>query len=271
MKDNLKLLQAFLIRDFYTEISYRTAFLAGIGSIFFNILVFFFLSEFINAATNPLLEETNGDYFSFVLIGVAFGSYFGVGMTSFAHALRLAQTTGTLEAMMMTPASVPAIIIGSASWSYIFTTFRVLVYLLLGTLLLGVSFSGANYAAAVLGLLLAIISFASIGIISAGFIMIIKRGDAVTGLISGMANLVGGVFYPVAILPTGLQFIAKLLPITYALRLMRQALLGGATWSQLAPDFLALIIFCVILLPLSLLIFHFAVQRARLEGTLAHY
>lgn len=101
--------------------------------------------------------------------------------------------------------------------------------------------------------------------------MVIKRGDAVTGLISGLANLVGGVFYPVAILPSGLQFIAKLLPITYALRLMRQALLGGATWSELAPDFLALIIFCIVLFPISLLVFRYAVQRARLEGTLAHY
>ncbi len=271
MKNSLRLLRAFLIRDYYTEISYRTSFLVGIGSIFFNVLVFFFLSKFINTATEPMLAETNGDYFSFVLIGVAFGSYFGVGMNSFARALRLAQTTGTLEAMMMTPTSVPAIIVGSASWSYVFTTFRVMVYLLLGTLLLGVSFAGANYLAAFVGLILAIISFASIGIISAGIIMVIKRGDAVTGLISGFANLVGGVFYPVAILPTGLQFIAKLLPITYALRLMRQALLGGATWSQLAPDFLALIIFCVVLFPISLLVFRYAVQRARVEGTLAHY
>lgn len=271
MKNSLRLLRAFLIRDYYTEISYRTSFLVGIGSIFFNVLVFFFLSKFINTATEPMLAETNGDYFSFVLIGVAFGSYFGVGMNSFARALRLAQTTGTLEAMMMTPTSVPAIIVGSASWSYVFTTFRVMVYLLLGTLLLGVSFAGANYLAAFVGLILAIISFASIGIISAGIIMVIKRGDAVTGLISGFANLVGGVFYPVAILPTGLQFIAKLLPITYALRLMRQALLGGATWSQLAPDFLALIIFCVVLFPISLLVFRYAVQRTRVEGTLAHY
>jgi uncharacterized membrane protein len=50
--------------------------------------------------------------------------------------------------------------------------------LLLGTLLCGVSFSGANYVAALIGLILAIISFASIGIISAAIIMVIKRGDA---------------------------------------------------------------------------------------------
>lgn len=271
MIDSLKLLRAFLIRDFFTEISYRTSFLVNIGTIFFNVLVFYFLAQFVNGTGNPALNETNGDYFSFVLIGVAFANYFGVGMHGFANALRLAQTTGTLEAMMMTPTSVPAIISGSASWSYVFTTIRVLVYLLLGTLFFGVDFENANYLAALTGLFLAIISFASIGIISAGIIMVIKRGDALTGLISGFANLVGGVFYPITILPDWLQFIAKLLPITYALRVMRSSLLYGASWEILAPDMIALLIFCVILAPLSLIIFRFAVIKARIEGTLTHY
>jgi ABC-2 type transport system permease protein len=75
----------------------------------------------------------------------------------------------------------------------------------------------------------------------------------------------------VAILPAWLQIFAYLLPITYALRAMRGALLAGATWSVLAPDLLALCLFCLVLLPLSLWVFRFAVDRARAEGTLAHY
>lgn len=267
----MSLLRAFLIRDYYIETSYRMSFLVSIGGIFFNVLVFYFLSEFIGTATNPVFDDINGNYFSFVLIGIAFAGYFGVGLTGFSRALRLAQTTGTLEAMMMTPTSLPAIVIGSAAWSYVFTTFRVIVYLLLGILFFGVDFSGANYAAALTGLILAIISFASIGIISAGIIMIIKRGDAITALIASLANLVGGVYYPVAILPQGLQLVARFLPITYALRVMRQALLAGASWNELAPDLMALLIFCILLFPISLLVFRHAVQRARLEGTLAHY
>jgi ABC-2 type transport system permease protein len=267
----MRLLIAFLIRDFYIETSYRLSFLASIGSIFFNVLVFYFLSEFIDAAAGSVFDEIDSDYFSFVLIGVAFAGYFGTGMTSFSRGLRSAQTTGTLEAMMMTPASIPAIITGSAAWSYVFTTFRVLIYLLLGISFFGVNFSGANYGASVVGLLLAIISFASIGIISASTIMIVKRGDAIVGLVAHLATLVGGVYYPVAILPHSLQLVAKLLPITYALRVMRQALLAGASWSVLAPDLVALLLFCLLLFPTSLLVFGFAVQRARLEGTLAHY
>ncbi len=267
----MSLLRAFLIRDYYIETSYRMSFLVGMGGIFFNVLVFYFLSEFVGTVSNPNLDEINDNYFAFVLIGVAFAGYFGVGLSSFSHALRLAQTTGTLEAMLMTPTSLPSIIMGSAAWSYVLTTFRVFVYLFLGIVFFGVSFTGANYGAALIGLILAIISFASIGIVSASFIMVIKRGDAITQLIASLANLVGGVFYPITVLPPGLQIVAKLMPLTYALRVMRQALLNGASWVELAPDLFALLLFCILLAPTSLMAFRYAVQRARLEGTLAHY
>jgi ABC-2 type transport system permease protein len=81
----------------------------------------------------------------------------------------------------------------------------------------------------------------------------------------------GGVFYPVAILPAWLQLFSYLLPLTYALRGMRLAMLNGAGWAELTPDLVALLTFCVVLAPLSLLLFRWAVERARAEGTLAHY
>ena len=138
-------------------------------------------------------------------------------------------------------------------------------------LISGLRFSNANYAAALAGLALSVISFASIGIIAAAVIMVVKRGNPVTVIFASVANLVSGVYYPVEVLPDWLQVISRLMPLTYALRLMRKALLAGASWSELANDFMALLAFCLILFPLSLVVFRTAVQRARLEGTLAHY
>ncbi len=267
----LHLLRAFLIRDFYTETSYRFAFLVGIGGILFRAFIFYFLAQLIGDSAAPLLADYNGDYFAFVLIGIALGGYFGVGLSGFARALRNAQTTGTLEALLMTPVPVPLVIVGSAAWSYVYTTFRVLIYLLAGVLLLGLDLSGANVPAALLILLLSIVAFASIGILAASVIMVIKRGDPVTALFGSLANLVGGVYYPIEVMPGWLQAIAKLLPITYALRGMRLALLTGALWAELAPDLLALLAFCLLLFPLSLFVFRAAVERARADGSLAQY
>jgi ABC-2 type transport system permease protein len=266
----LQRLLAFLIRDFYTETSYRLAFITGIGGVLLRAFIFYFLAQFIGESAAPLLPEYGGDYFAFVLIGIALGGYFGVGLTGFAGALRQAQTTGTLEALMLTPTPVSLVIIGSAAWSYVYTTFRVFVYLLLG-LLLGVDMSGANLPAALLVLLLSIIAFASIGILAASVIMVVKRGDPITALFGNAANLIGGVFYPLTIMPDWLQTLAHLLPITYSLRAMRLALLSGSSWQALYFDLLALFCFCLLLVPLSLFVFRYAVEKARADGSLAHY
>jgi len=136
---------------------------------------------------------------------------------------------------------------------------------------LGVRFEGANWLAAGVSLVLAIFTFASIGIISAGFIMVLKRGDPITWLVSSLAGLLGGVYYPVSTLPTWLRPVAQLIPITYALEAMRGALLNRASWADLMPNLLVLAGFCVVLFPLSLLVFRYAVHRARVDGSLAQY
>ena len=52
---------------------------------------------------------------------------------------------------------------------------------------------------------------------------------------------------------------------------MRLALLQGAGLTELWNDILALVIFSVLLLPLSLLVFGYAVRLARIDGSLTHY
>ncbi|MEM8859284.1 MAG: ABC transporter permease [Chloroflexota bacterium] len=266
----MNLLGAFITRDFLTQISYRSAFVLSFVGIFFRAFTFFFIAQLVGPSAQPLLGEFGGDYFAFVLLGIAFNSYFGLGLNGFARSLRQAQTTGTLEAMLVTPTPVSFIIIGSAAWNYLFTTFRVLVYIGLG-LALGMDLSNANWLPAIFCLLISIISFAAIGIIAAGIIMIIKRGDPVTSLIGSVSALFGGIYYPIELLPDWLKPISAALPITYSLRTMRKTLLTGAGFTDVWPDLLILLIFCFTLFPIALWLFRLAVNKARSDGTLAQY
>lgn len=261
---------AFLRRDWQMQVSYRFSFFLQFFSVFFNVFVFYFLSLLIGDSASPYLEDYGGDYFAFVLIGLAFSGYFGVGLRSFANNLRDAQTTGTLEAMLLTPTRLSTIILSSGLYDYGYTTVQVVAYLALGAFLFGVELNG-NVPLAIVVLLLTIVAMTSLGIIAASFIMVLKRGDPVTWVFNSTALLLGGVYYPVQILPEWLRWLSALLPITYSLEAMRQALLNNATLSDLWPQIVALIVFCVILVPLSLLTFRQAVNRARVDGSLAHY
>ncbi len=271
VRHGLRVAWAFLKRDLISETTYRLSFLLQFFGVFFSVTVFFFVGRLLDEATIPSLAPYGGDYFSFVLIGIAFAGYFGVGLSGFSRSLRNAQTTGTLEAMLTTPTGLSTIILSSSLWNYSLTTVRVLIYLFIGAALLGVDLAGGNYLAGLLTLGLTIVSFSSFGIIAASFIMVLKRGDPVTWVAGALSSLLGGVYYPIEVLPGWLQPLSRLIPVTYALRAMRLALLQDAPLIELIPDLMILAAFGVVLLPLSLLSFRYAVRRARLDGSLTHY
>lgn len=261
---------AFLRRDIQLQLSYRFAFLLQLFGVFFSMLVFYFLSKLVGPSAAPYLADYGGSYFAFVLIGLAFSGYFGVGLQGFAGTLREAQTTGTLEAMLLTPTRLSTIVLSSSLYDYGFVTFQVLVYLVLGAAVFGVEIDG-NLPAALVILVLTIVAMTAVGIIAASFIMVLKRGDPVTWLFNSLGLLLGGVYYPVSLMPPWLQTLSRLLPITYALEAMRRALLTNASFQELMPDILALVIFSVVLVPVSLYVFRRAVHRAKVEGSLAHF
>ena len=262
---------AFLKRDFLNEISYKFSFFLQFFGIFLSILVFYFLSQLFAGSEIPYLKPYGGNYFAFVLIGIAFSNYLQVSVRSLSKNIRDAQMMGTLEALLVTQTEIPTIILGSSLYSYLLTSFQVFVYLILGVVLFGVNFSAANYGGAFLLLILTITSFSSIGIISASFIMIFKKGDPVTWMVTSLSWLLGGVFYPIQVLPDWLEKFAYLLPITYALNGMRLALLQGQSLKELMPNIFALFVFTVCLLPVSIFIFNKAVKKAKVEGSLAQY
>ena len=262
---------AFLRKDLIAAASYRLAFLGQIAGIVFSALTLYFLSRLFEGATIPALARYGGDYFAFVLVGVAFAGYLHFALTSFSGAVRNAQVMGTLEALLITQTGIPTIILFSSLYAFFMTTLRILLYLVVGTLLLGMSLGKANAPMALVTLVLTVVTFSSLGILSASFIMVLKKGSPVNWIFNSLSWLLGGVFYPVDVLPPWAQRLAALLPITYALEAMRMAVLKGHTASQLAPTLLPLAVFAVLLLPVSLLAFSWAVRYAKTQGSLTQY
>ena len=261
----------FIKRDFTLATSYKFSFFLQIFGIFFSVLTFYFIARMFGDAAVPYLEPYGGDYFSFVLIGIAFSNYLWAGLGSFSGSIRNEQMMGTLEAMLVTPTRISLIITASALWNFIFTSFKVLIYLLMGVFLFGVDMGNANLFATLIILVLTILCFSSLGIISASFIMVLKQGDPVNWVFNTMSGLLGGVFYPITVLPSWLQNFSHVLPITYSLRAMRHALLQGYPLSDLLPDILALVLFSAVMLPFSIITFRYAVSRAKIDGSLTQY
>ncbi len=258
---------AFLKRDFFMEASYRFNFLLSLIGVVFSVAIFYFLGKIVDPA---YVQGSADNYFSFALVGMAMAMYLRTGLGSFAESMREEQMMGTLEAMMSTPTSLTTIVLSSSLWRFLFTSVSVLAFLVVGAFF-GVSFAGANVLAALLLLVLTVACYAALGIVSASFIIVFKRGDPINWVVSSLSILLGGVFYPISVLPGWMRFLSRLLPITWSLEGVRGALLMGESFSTLWDGFLALAVIAAVLIPLSLASFRLAVHYARRTGTLVKY
>jgi len=267
----MRLPWAFIKRDALLATSYRTAFVMQLAAIFMVVPLYFFVGKLFGAAAGEgVLAEYGGNYFAFLLIGMAFVDYLAVSLRTFNQSLRDSQLMGTLEIVLLSPTSLTRLLLYSSLWVYMFTTLRFVLYLL-GGWAFGLSLENVNLLGGVLTLVLGVLSFAALGIMSASVVMVIKHGNAMNSFLTFASLFLGGVLYPVSVMPEWLQHVAQLLPITHALHGMRQALLLGASTADLAPTFGILLLFAGVLFPLALLSFYAAVRWTKASGSLAQY
>jgi ABC-2 type transport system permease protein len=241
---------AFFRRDVAIARSYRIVFALEILEAFFGVATFYYLSRFVSNHELTHALPAGGDYFAFALVGFAFFDYLTVSLSAFD--------------------SLTIILIASAAYPFVLLAMRTVIYLAWGVLLFRFPIHEANWLGAATILIVSILAFAGLGIISASYLLLFKRGNPARWLIVGASSLLGGMMYPVSVLPVPLQWMARLLPVTYSLEGMRQALLAGASFAQLWPAVRALLLFATILLPLSSLVFAWALRRTKITGTLTH-
>lgn len=260
---------AFLRRDWLYETTYRGMLIFQMLGILGSLIIFYSISKIISGNA-PELAEYGGDYFAFALIGLSVSDYFSVGLRSFANRLRLAQTTGTLEAMLVTQTPPQATLLYSSLWDFLLATVRLVLALVAGTLVLGVTFE-VNVVATLLLSLLSLLVFAALGLVTAGIILVIKRGDALVGLIGVAATIFAGTVFPVELLPAWIRPLAYVFPLFYALDGLRKATLTGAGVAELAQNVVVLGISALVLIPAAYLTIAWAVERTRRDGSLGHH
>jgi len=262
---------AIMKKELITMLSYRFNFIFRIITIWLSLLIYFFLSKLINSSSVESLQDYGGNYFTFVIIGIAFTNYLNVGLDSFSSSIRDAQLTGTLEAVLVTRTSFTTLLFFQALWNYLFTSFYVFLYLIVGFKFFNSPAINPNITSATVVMILTIIAYSSIGILSGSIVLTFKKGAPFNWLTHNISRFLGGVYFPISILPVWCQYISKLLPITYSLEGLRLSLLRGYTLFALKDQIIGLIVFNLLLFPFSIWIFNLSFKKAQREGTLFHY
>lgn len=260
----------FFRRDFSVAKTYRIAFLFQGVEALFGAAMFFYAARFVDSPQLQQALPQSGGYFAFSLAGFVFLDYFYIALDTFDRSLEEARDSGTLEHLLITQTSLPVMLAGSALYPFLATTGRIALYIAWAAILFKFPLHNANWLSVVAVLVITLLAFSGLGILSASYVLLFKRGNPAKWLLVGVSSIVSGVLFPVTILPNWLQFIAKLNPITYALESMRAALLGGKSIIEIWQPLLTLLVFAAILLPLSMTAFAWSLRRTKATGTLMH-
>jgi ABC-2 type transport system permease protein len=267
----LRKLALLFRRDFAVARSYRAAFAIEIFHALLGSASFYFLSRFVESPTLEKSLPPGTNYFSFALVGIAFFDYLSVALSTFDESLQEARQNGTLENLLVTQTSLPVILAGSSLYPFVLMSLRTAIYMAWGAILFGFPLHGANWLGAILVLGASVLAFAGLGILSASYLLIFKKGNPVNWAILGVSSVVGGMMYPISVLPVWLQRVARLTPVTYSLEGMRAAILGHAPTRALLPSIAGLLLFAALLLPISFGIFSWTLRRTKITGTLTHF
>jgi ABC-2 type transport system permease protein len=270
MMPTLQDLWLFFQRDLRVASTYRSPFILEIIQALFGAALFYYVAQFVDSPELRHALPQGSSYFAYSLIGFVFFDYLSAALDSIDRSLEEARDTGTLEPLLVTQVPLPAALIGSAVYPFVATTVRIGVYLAWGALLFGFPLRQANWLSVITVLIVTLLAFSGLGVLSGAYLLLFKRGNPSKWFLLGVSSIAGGMLFPVNILPEWLQFVAHLNPVTYALEAMRESLLDGVSVVAIARPLGILLAFAAILLPLSIVVFDWALRRTKITGTLTH-
>jgi ABC-2 type transport system permease protein len=258
---------ALIRRDRLIVTSYRLSFLVDAFYGIINLALYYFVSKtFAGASSSDLGGAPT--YFAFAAVGVIMGAVLEATSSSVGYRIRDEQVTGTLEAISTTPVTSLELCVGIVGFPFLFASARAAFYLVVAAALMNLDVGSTSWIGLVLVFASTGAAIAPLGILAGAAVLVMKRGHIVSGTLVFLMSVLGGMVFPVSVLPARLEALSALIPLRYAFDGARQALFEGSGWGT---DVLVLVLFAVFLWPLSVFLFSKAGAWARRAGSLAEY
>ena len=238
--------------------------LAGVG-----IVVFMYL------AVSTAAGIYSPDKLAFVFVGTTFFMFVGQELYGISQAvLDDREHYRTLKYVYIAPSSIYIYLFARGLAKVAETAISASVTLVIGGLLLHISYSSFNPVLLVVALVLGLLGIATFGIMLAGITLLTARhGFQMGESVAAIFFLLGGVVFPIHILPVWVQDVAYLMPVTYWIEAMRRSLIGDAgqvdsTLSTMSTPMLLLAIVgtTIVFFLLSIFVFRRFDEAARRKG-----
>jgi len=213
----------------------------------------------------------SGEYVPFIVIGAVLNSYVNTLLYGMGENIRREAYQGTLDYVLAAPCNKAYVLIGKALSESVSSTIFAASQLTISVLLFGMSITLGVMLPVFFIVILLMLGLYGMSLILAAFSLMYKQSYDLSQTIGYVFYIFAPVRYPVESLPTWAQIFGKLIPLTYALIIVRSFMLLGTNFSTVYLEVLALLIIDIVLLLAGFYLFSWMEEKTKKSGTISHH
>jgi ABC-2 type transport system permease protein len=266
----LRVIGAMWKAGFLTAWSYRVRFALSLASVAITVVPMFFVAGALQPVMGTAIENEGQRYFDFLVLGFVCLALVQVCVSALPNQVGGDIQNGFFETLTGTPAGIPAVLMGLVAypvfWALLKNTILVLLALIMG---MHFKLTSLPDTALIIGLLL--IAHIGVGLVATAAVITFRSTLALPELILSGSALLGGVYWPTSVIPSWIQRISEVLPVSYGLIALRKTALDGAPLSAVQNEVMSLAAFALFFSAAGGLAMAAAIANARRRGSLSYY
>lgn len=257
---------AVLRRDLFIYMSYRTRFFSQAASTLFSLTLFYYVSRLVHVRG----FSSPDDYYAYVVVGI---SLLGVIYSCFATPglVRQELVAGTLDRLILSPFGAVRSIIAMTLFPLAYAAVFATLSLGLACVVFGLHLHWSTIPLSVPMMGLTLLTFLPFGLLFAAVTIVVKQDNVGTNWVVGILALIGGMYFPLSLLPHWVQVAGKLQPFTPATEVLRHLLVNSPLSTSIGVSLAKLAVFAAVLLPASMFLLGAAVRLGQRRATIIEY
>jgi len=253
-------------RDAILFVSYRTQLVSQFLGPLFSIALFYYISRLLTAKT----FHSPGGYFGFVIVGLVIVEILTLSLGIMPGSVRQELISGTIERFLVSAHGPINGILGTMAFPLCNAFFSGILTLGLAAVIFGLPLAATSFLAIPVALL-GVIAFMPFAFFLVALVMAFKQAASATQFIVAGIAIVGGLYFPVSVLPGWIRWMSEVQPFTPATDLLRHLLVDSPLVHPAGVELLKLVGFSVVLLPAGFMLLRASIRYGQRSGTIAEY
>lgn len=274
LRSNLFVVWNELIKNMKFLMAYPIIFVFwAVFPIFWFIPFIFQGQAFVGGLQSASFGQITGteEFIPFIVIGSVLNSYVNTLLYGMGESIRREAIQGTLDYVLVAPSNKVYVLIGKALSESISSTMFAASQLAISALLFGMNLTLGVMLPVFFIVILLILGLYGLSLVLAAFSLLYKQSHDVSETIGYVFYVFSPVRYPLESLPFWAQIFGKIIPLTYALIIVRSIMLLGASLSSLYFELLALLAIDAVLIFAGFYLFNWMENKAKKSGAISHY